>query len=236
MAKYSPQSWLGETAMKASYSKNSLVRCVFHSRWRRCLQALPLSAFLLFGGQLDAQAGFFEELFGSFGGGGQQRAAEPRAAPRRLERSKRHEVRSTLEYLKAPKQYSRLSQKNSKKPHAVAGRDSDSAAAAGPIKKAFCYDQPAQGADPGEAEALLHDATLRSGDTIATTEGLRVYQGRVGCPHKPGDFLALADARGVKGARRNSLQAIEDAMKIRADDEPGGSPFVSVRDQEAMSH
>jgi hypothetical protein len=195
-----------------------------------------LSAFLLFGGQLDAQAGFFEDLFGSFGGGGQQRMAEPRAAPRRLERSKRHQVHSTLEYLKMPKQHLGPPQmKHSKGPHSVAGRDSDAVAAGGPIKKVFCYDQPPQGADPGEAEALLHDATLRSGDTIATTEGLRVYQGRAGCPHKPGDFLALADARDVKGARRNSLQAIENAMKIRVDDEPGRSPFFGARDQEAMS-
>ncbi|WP_136495875.1 hypothetical protein [Methylocystis heyeri] len=195
-----------------------------------------MSAFLLLGGQIDAQAGFLEDLFGAFGGGGQQWGAEPRAASRRLERPRRREVRSSLEYLKASPKQKAPQKKYSKRPQSLASKDSDDVSAAGPIKKGFCYDQPPQGADPGEAEALLHDATLRAGDAIATAEGLRIYQGSSGCPHKPGDFLALVDARGVKGARLNSLQAIENAMKIRADEAAARSLFSSARDQEAMSH
>jgi hypothetical protein len=184
-----------------SFVNSSLTR----SPRAKFLHALPLSALFLLGGPLDAQAGFIEDLFGSFGGG-QQRAAEaPSSAPSRAERPKRREFQSSLGYLKG-----------SKKRQPAARKDGGGkVAGAGPVKKGFCYAQAPQSADPGEAEALLHDSTLRAGDTIATAEGLRVYSGGGGCPHKSEDFLALASARNLKGSQRNSLLAIENAMKTR---------------------
>jgi hypothetical protein len=201
---------------------------------------LLLSALLL-GGPPDAQAaGFLEELFGGFGGGGQDRAVQaPYSAPRRFERPRRREIRSSLDYLRgSPKQYpqKKYSRETSKRLHPDARKDAiDTVAGAGPVKKGFCYDQPPRGADPGEVEALLHDTTLRAGDTIATAEGLRVYSGGGGCPHQPGDFLALASSRYFKGAKRDALLAIENAMKMRLDSEQAPSILFSTRDKEAMS-
>ncbi len=175
------------------------------SRWRI---GIALSFFAFFAIQTNndaAQAGFLDDLFGF---GGEQRAVEAPLAPRQVDRPKHRgsNWQSSLSYLK---------QSHSRK-HATARRDADDkVAGAAAVKKSFCYDQTAQAADPGQAEALLHDTTLRSGDIVATAEGLRVYEGGGGCPHKAGDFLALASARDLSSTKRNSLVAIENAMKTR---------------------
>jgi hypothetical protein len=168
--------------------------------------ALSLSAFFVVQMTSDvAQAGFLEDLFGF---GGEQRAVEVPRAPRETDRSRRRgsNWQSNLSYLKQSHQ----------RRHASAHRDSDEkVAGSAAVKKSFCYDQAAQAADPGQTEGLLHDTTLRSGDIVATAEGLRVYEGGGGCPHKAGDFLALASARDLSSTKRNSLVAIENAMKAR---------------------
>jgi hypothetical protein len=182
-----------------------------------------LAAFILLGCQIEAQAGFLEEFFGAFGSGGQQRAVE---APN-VERPRQRAFKSSLDYL--PKG------SNSRRRAASRKGGDKKVAGSGPIKKGFCYDKPPQADDPGDAEALLHDTTLRAGDTIVTAEGLRVFQGGGGCPHKTGDFLALVDARSVKGAQRNSLLAIENAMKTRLNGGQVRSLLFSAKDREAMS-
>ncbi len=168
--------------------------------------ALSLSAFFAFQMTSDvAQAGFLEDLFGF---GGEQRAVEAPRAPRQAERQQHRgsNWQSSLSYLK----------QSHPRRHATAHRDADEkVAGSAAVKKSFCYDQTTQAVEPGQADALLHDTTLRAGDIVATAEGLRVYEGGGGCPHKANDFLALASARDLSSTKRNSLVAIENAMKTR---------------------
>jgi hypothetical protein len=222
--KYIPQSWVRETDMLPSYTNNSVTRSICRSPIR-AVRALPLAALILFGCQIEAQAGFLEELFGSFGGGGEHRSAE---APS-VERPRPRAFQSSLDYLQPQGAASNRRRSAGRK-----GGDKK-LAGSGPVKKSFCYDQAQQAADLGEIDALLHDTTLRAGDTIVTADGLRVYQGGGGCPHKANDFLALADSRTVKSSQRNSLLAIENALKARVGGGQVRSLLFSARDQEAMS-
>ncbi len=189
------------------------------------MRVFAVSALFLFGGQIEAQAGFIEDLFGAFGGG-QQRAAEA-PPPRPAAKSKARGYHSSLGY---------LPQASHPKRRAVARAVADDkVAGAGPVKKGFCHEQASQSADSGETEALLHDATLRAGDTIVTGEGLRVYEGGGGCPHKPEDFLALANSRDVKGSKRSSLLAIESALKTRLDAGQARGVLFSSKERKEVS-
>jgi hypothetical protein len=153
----------------------------------------------------SAQAGFFEDLFGAFSGeqtgGGAQRYYGD--ADRSGRAARRH--RSSLSYM--PKQ-------SHSRRHALALTGADKQAGAGiETKDGLCYAAPPQGADPFQSDAILHDATLREGDSVMTVEGLRVFQGGSACPHKASDFLALAEARDVSKSQRGALLAIENAVK-----------------------
>jgi hypothetical protein len=58
-------------------------------------------------------------------------------------------------------------------------------------------------------EELLRDTTLRKGDVVMTAQGFRVYVGDAYGPSGPGDFVALAQARGLPKAERAELVAME---------------------------
>ena len=146
-----------------------------------------------------ARAGFLEDLFGAFSG-----------APSRDAYSERRVVRhqaSSLSYI--PRQ-------RRKAAHAP----SDGMATAGPEASGLCYAARPRAPDLTQPDVILHDATLREGDSVMTAKGLRVFQGGSACPHKESDFLALADARDIPKAKRGALVAIEKAVK---------TPILSAR-------
>ena len=145
-----------------------------------------------------ARAGFLEDLFGAFSG-------ERRAAPSRdyayPERRAVRRQASSLSYI--PRQRRK-----------AAHPASDGMATAGPeAKSGLCYAVRAPAPDLTQPDAILHDATLREGDSVMTAQGVRVFQGGSACPHKESDFLALADARDIPKAKRGALVAIEKAVK-----------------------
>ncbi len=149
-----------------------------------------------------ARAGFLEDLFGALSG--EQRAAPSRdyAYPER--RVVRRHV-SSLSYM----------------PRRKARPASNRLATAGPdAKSGLCYATRPQAPDLTQPDAILHDATLREGDSVMTAEGVRVFQGGSACPHKESDFLALADARDIPRSKRGALLAIEKAVK---------TPILSAR-------
>jgi hypothetical protein len=87
-------------------------------------------------------------------------------------------------------------------------------ATAGPeTKNGLCYGARQRAPDLAQPDVILHDATLREGDSVMTAKGVRVFQGGSACPHKESDFLALADARDIPKAKRGALLAIEKALK-----------------------
>ena len=150
-----------------------------------------------------ARAGFLEELFGAFSG--EQRAAGPsrEAYPERRVRRQA----SSLSYI--PRQH----RKASRSP-------ADGMATAGPEASGLCYAARHHAPDLTQPDVILHDATLREGDSVMTAKGVRVFQGGSACPHKESDFLALADARDIPKAKRGALLAIEKAVK---------TPILSAR-------
>jgi hypothetical protein len=141
-----------------------------------------------------ARAGFLEDLFGVFSG--EQRPAASAANAGRAQAGRRHA--SSLSYM--PRRKARLA--------------SDGPATKGPdAKSGLCYAARPQAPDLTQPDAILHDATLREGDSVMTAQGVRVFQGGSACPHKESDFLALADARDIPKAKRGALVAIEKAVK-----------------------
>jgi len=65
-----------------------------------------------------------------------------------------------------------------------------------------------------------------------TDEGVRVFHGGGACPHKDSDFLALAETRDISSLKRNSLVAIENAMKTRIAVGQSRSLLFTARDSQ----
>ena len=150
-----------------------------------------------------ARAGFLEDLFGAF-------SAEQRPAPSRDAYYSDRRVRrqaSSLSYI--PRQRRK-----------AAHSPSDGMATAGPEASGLCYGARQHAPDLTQPDVILHDATLREGDSVMTAKGVRVFQGGSACPHKESDFLALADARDISKSKRGALLAIEKAVK---------TPILSAR-------
>jgi hypothetical protein len=166
-----------------------------------------------------ARAGFLEDLFGAFSG--ERRAVPSRDYARPEQRAVRRQV-SSLSYL--PRQHRK-----------AARPGSGGMATAGPeAKSGLCYGARSQAPDLTQPDVILHDATLREGDSVMTAQGLRVFQGGSACPHKESDFLALADARDIPKSKRGALVAIEKAVKTpilsaRAGSFVGGGQDIAAR-------
>ena len=165
------------------------------------LSFAALCAVGLSGG--GARAGFLEDLFGAFSG--EQRAAAPSRDAYSERRVRRQP--SSLSYI--PKQRRK-----------AAHPPSDGMATTGPEVSGLCYAARQHAPDLTQPDVILHDATLREGDSVMTAKGVRVFQGGSACPHKDSDFLALADARDIPKAKRGALLAIEKAVK---------TPILSAR-------
>ena len=63
----------------------------------------------------------------------------------------------------------------------------------------------------GQIANFLNDHTLRSGDSVMTTSGIRVFHGGGRFPWRESDFVALASDRELARADRQRLVAIERA-------------------------
>jgi hypothetical protein len=82
-----------------------------------------------------------------------------------------------------------------------------SAAGSDPVRPAFCTRAMASRTMSLSAQ-LLRDSTLRRGDIVATTAGLRVFRGNGACPHMPRDFMPLAGSDLSRG-RLHRLAGLE---------------------------
>lgn len=80
--------------------------------------------------------------------------------------------------------------------------------------------------DPVESQALLNDFTLRPGDSVVTSRGVRVFRGGRHYPHQAGDFLSLAETRDIPRSTRGALAMIERALKT-----PHGRLLSVARDR-----
>jgi hypothetical protein len=175
--------------------------------------ALIFGVFAAFSSAPAAQAGFLEDLFGW----GQ--SEQPRAAVARAPRDPR--VRHAGQRRRAPARRMVVVH------HNVAD---GSVAGSKPVRPELCYTGASATGAPS-TEKLLHDATLRPGDTLVTDEGVRIFSGRVACPHTAGDFLTLAEARRIPKAQQVTLAAIEKTMKLHRSYTPGDAVVATDRDE-----
>lgn len=60
----------------------------------------------------------------------------------------------------------------------------------------------------------LLDRTLRRGDVLMTTHGMKVFGGGASFPYRPSDFARLATSKDVKKDERSRLTAMEQASLI----------------------
>lgn len=67
---------------------------------------------------------------------------------------------------------------------------------------------------PGPLGRFLRDPSLRRGDVVATPNGLMVFQGQGGSSnHRASDFVPVANANGLAGARRNDLINLDRTVR-----------------------
>lgn len=62
-------------------------------------------------------------------------------------------------------------------------------------------------------QALLSDSTLRPGDSVVTSQGVRIVKRGSHYPYKETDFLSLAESENVPLSQKSALYAIEKALK-----------------------
>jgi hypothetical protein len=72
-----------------------------------------------------------------------------------------------------------------------------------------CSCQPA---NERQLTALMKDLTLRPGDAVATSTGVRVFKGAAHWPFSNKDFLSLVEARSMR-LSSSALTAVEKAIK-----------------------
>jgi hypothetical protein len=182
----------------------------------RAIRALVLS-ILFAGASTDfASAGFLEEIFG----GDQPEARPAPAAASRARTGKRRVGRISfdLRVNDAPKK-SRSVAKTHGAHSSLSATEAETAKAgangAGSkmARPALCYADGKAEMAADRTDALFHDKTLRAGDSIVTSEGVRIFRGHAACPHMPGEFVALAAASGLSKTKRNALLALEQAMR-----------------------
>jgi hypothetical protein len=78
-------------------------------------------------------------------------------------------------------------------------------------KPASCSCHSAAG-NPVDSNTVLNDPTLRAGDSVVTTEGVRVFKGGA-YPFKSSDFMSLAETRNLPIEKRGALAAIDRVLK-----------------------
>jgi hypothetical protein len=83
--------------------------------------------------------------------------------------------------------------------------------------------------------SLLHDFTLRRGDAVMTSRGMRIFHGASRYPYQRRDFVALSQSRDVRKTDRSNLQAMERASLIQPTVVAQG-PQASPTPHQAIEH
>jgi len=66
--------------------------------------------------------------------------------------------------------------------------------------------------DAVQTKAVLNDPTLRAGDTVVTSEGVKVFRGG-STPYRKDAFLSLAQTPNLSPSKRGALAAIDRVIK-----------------------
>lgn len=84
--------------------------------------------------------------------------------------------------------------------------------------------------DAVQTKALLNDPTLRPGDSVVTSEGVKVFRGG-SAPYRKDAFLSLAQTPNLSPSKRGALAAIDRAIKT-----PVGRAFLLNPDRRRRRH
>jgi hypothetical protein len=227
-----------------------------HFSWRtRARPLVVLAALLMACAGLDiAKAGFFDELFGGgepmeryhyehsrhFGPARHFGREYPHygmsSEPRWARAAQWGEARGTRHRFAPRKRLSYLPKQEPERRRTIVDHGAEPAAHGPSNLAGFCYIARPLGDDVGHVDALLHDTTLQSGDSVMTAKGVRVFKGGGGCPHKNTDFLALAEIRGLPKHERRALAAIDKVIKTpRVAVLVGGFAAVAARARPARA-
>lgn len=57
--------------------------------------------------------------------------------------------------------------------------------------------------------SLMDDESLRNGDVVMTSDGLRIFTGSAGARHSDDDFAKISETEGLSAARRSALVFID---------------------------
>lgn len=82
---------------------------------------------------------------------------------------------------------------------------------AGPPPSVASLGTPSAGAEP---VSIFEDRTLRRGDAVMTRDGVRIFSGSASWPHRPTDFVAVAETRGLDKATAKMLTDLDRAPRI----------------------
>jgi hypothetical protein len=195
----------------------------FKSLSRQRLAALPRSfaaalllALLATALPADgAKADFLDDVFGFFGGGSRSQggnAADAPKAHRSSDKMRRHPVGKAY-----PVRVSLVSSygRCMKACDGAASPRSGPAEASPKGVEKLCPCQMTVGTDAlVRAEDFLTDPTLRSGDVVVTTEGVRIYRGQ------GREFWSLAQIRDISKDKRSALAAIDRLLEKSPQAEP----------------
>jgi len=174
-----------------------------------------------------AEADFFSELFGGGDAGTGHRLEVPPAhlhsrkgrvvqQERRDYSNARPGEDALRRHGRVKTQLSYLPARTRQRPHIHVSADANGDGVSGATKSAhveLCYANAPRNKDIDQSDAIMHDPTLRPGDSMMTPQGVRIFHGHRSCPHQSSEFLSLAEARDLSTAKRGALAAIELAMK-----------------------
>jgi hypothetical protein len=83
-------------------------------------------------------------------------------------------------------------------------------------KLTMCYPNNLSEQQINKLDPILHDKTLKKGDSIVTNIGVQVFRGPNDCPHKADDFIALKSSEFPNKMIKMNLIEIDKAAHAPA--------------------
>lgn len=187
-------------------------------------KSLFLTAMVILGSTGNSKADFFDDLFG----GAEPQSNYSKFRAHREYHSKARRSFSVQFITPSEKGVSahrhgeknaslhRGTRKSSESEHVT----SFSATSAEATKKnvsivSLCYPANLKDEEKKQLDPIVYDKTLRKGDTVMTAEGVQVFNGSRGCPHKADDFSSIKVAEVGNRKARSALLEIDKASSIR---------------------
>ena len=77
------------------------------------------------------------------------------------------------------------------------------------IIKNICYPLTLNDVQIMQPDLIMHDRTLKKGDSVMTNTGVKVFLGHNNCPHKSSDFVSIKSSTMTNVKNRNILVELD---------------------------